>query len=238
MTRSQSSHDGPAAKQYTLTGPDGRPFPSPIPGQYGGNRATRVYGRLDCPAALRALARGGYARNRVFFADEPAAVAAGYRPCAVCLPSRYQAWKVRQNQPPNEPATRSGRTNRTMTAAARPYQLKHADTRAGQITYRQTGGPAAPAALYVRGVIVNARPRRHQLAAFMIFGKWVTPRRPRRGTLRELTERMGTQHLQSGSDLPAFHQRAAAGACGWCRPARFPGKAWPPQTGPAVAEAR
>jgi Metal binding domain of Ada len=92
------AHDGPAAgEHYILTGPDGRPVPSPTPGQYGGNRATRVYGRLDCPAALRALARGQYAPNRVFFADELTAIAAGYRPCAVCLPGRYQAWKARQS---------------------------------------------------------------------------------------------------------------------------------------------
>jgi methylphosphotriester-DNA--protein-cysteine methyltransferase len=80
--------------RYTVTGPDGSAFQSPVPGRYGGHRATKVYGRLDCPSALRALARGGYARNRVFFADEPTAIAAGYRPCAVCLPAAYRAWKV------------------------------------------------------------------------------------------------------------------------------------------------
>jgi methylphosphotriester-DNA--protein-cysteine methyltransferase len=29
----------------------------------------------------------------VFFADEATAVAAGYRPCAVCMRERYDAWK-------------------------------------------------------------------------------------------------------------------------------------------------
>jgi len=33
-----------------------------------------LYGRLDCASALRALAKGGYARHRVFFADEGAAI--------------------------------------------------------------------------------------------------------------------------------------------------------------------
>ena len=95
MNGTPPAHDRTAAQQcYTLTGPDGRPYPSPVPGRYGGHRATKVYGRLDCPAALRALARGRYALNRVFFADEPAAIAAGYRPCASCLPGRYQAWKT------------------------------------------------------------------------------------------------------------------------------------------------
>jgi methylphosphotriester-DNA--protein-cysteine methyltransferase len=54
---------------------------------------TRIYGRLDCPSALRALASGGYVAHRVFFADEATAVAAGYRPCARCLPERYRDWK-------------------------------------------------------------------------------------------------------------------------------------------------
>ena len=54
----------------------------------------KIYGRLDCPSALRAIARGGYVRYRVFFADELTAIAAGYRPCAVCCPDRYRAWKA------------------------------------------------------------------------------------------------------------------------------------------------
>jgi len=43
---------------------------------------------------LRAVARGGYVKHRVFFADEATALAAGYRPCAVCLPERYAQWKA------------------------------------------------------------------------------------------------------------------------------------------------
>lgn len=78
---------------FTLVGADGRPYRSERPGTLGGHRRGRIYGRLDCPAARRAIARGGYVSERVFFADEPAAVAAGYRPCAVCLPERYTRWK-------------------------------------------------------------------------------------------------------------------------------------------------
>jgi methylphosphotriester-DNA--protein-cysteine methyltransferase len=77
---------------YRLTGADGAPHPSVVPGTLGGHRRLRIYGRLDCPAALRAIGRGGYVRHRVFFADEAAAIAAGYRPCAVCLPAAYGAW--------------------------------------------------------------------------------------------------------------------------------------------------
>jgi methylphosphotriester-DNA--protein-cysteine methyltransferase len=77
---------------FTLTGPDGERYESPAPGLLGGHRRGKLYGRLDCPSALRAIARGGYTRHRVFFADEQTAVAAGYRPCAVCLPEHYAAW--------------------------------------------------------------------------------------------------------------------------------------------------
>ena len=81
---------------YTLLGPDGRPYISTTPGVLGGNRRGRIYGRLDCPSALRAIARGGYIKHRVFFADEGTAVAAGYRPCARCMPDQYAAWKAHQ----------------------------------------------------------------------------------------------------------------------------------------------
>jgi methylphosphotriester-DNA--protein-cysteine methyltransferase len=63
-------------------------------GTFGGHRKTRIYGRLDCASALRAIARGGYVKHRVFFADEADAIAAGYRPCARCMPDRYREWKL------------------------------------------------------------------------------------------------------------------------------------------------
>ena len=78
---------------YRLVGPDGLTYDSPTRGTLGGHRKTRVYGRLDCPGALRALARGPYAKHRVFFADEPSAIAAGYRPCWLCMRAEYIAWK-------------------------------------------------------------------------------------------------------------------------------------------------
>jgi len=81
-------------RTWRLISSDGRPYDSPTPGALGAHRRSRVYGRLDCPAALRAIARGGYVSQRVFFADAATAVAAGYRPCAVCLPEDYAAWKT------------------------------------------------------------------------------------------------------------------------------------------------
>lgn len=54
---------------------------------------------MDCRAALQAIARGGYVKYRVFFPDEGMARAAGYRPCAVCLPEKYAPWKKGADEP-------------------------------------------------------------------------------------------------------------------------------------------
>ncbi len=55
----------------------------------------QVYGRLNCRRALRVMAAGGYVTHRVFLADEGAAIAAGYRPCAVCMPEASKIRKAR-----------------------------------------------------------------------------------------------------------------------------------------------
>jgi Metal binding domain of Ada len=81
-------------KRYRLIGPDGCELLSETPGTLGGHRRNKLYGRLDCPSALRWLAKGHIVKQRVFFADEATAIAAGYRPCAVCLPEEYRRWKA------------------------------------------------------------------------------------------------------------------------------------------------
>ena len=83
-------------KTFTLVAPDGKSYSSPLPCIIGGHRGGKIYGRLDCRAALQAIAPDGYAKHRVFFADEVTAIAAGYRPCAVCGPREYAAWKKAQ----------------------------------------------------------------------------------------------------------------------------------------------
>ena len=80
---------------FTLINSDGRPYESEDPGTLGGHRGNRVYGRLDCAGALRWIAKGHYVSQRVFFPDESTAVAAGYRPCANCMPDAYAAWTMR-----------------------------------------------------------------------------------------------------------------------------------------------
>jgi hypothetical protein len=80
-------------KTFTLLGADKIPYQSDTPGTFGGYRRGKIYGRLDCPSALRAIAKGGYVNHRVFFANEETAIAAGYRPCGNCMREEYARWK-------------------------------------------------------------------------------------------------------------------------------------------------
>jgi len=79
------------AKQYRLIGADGQEVLSTVPGTLGGNSRLKIYGRLDCRSAIGSLPTG-YAKRRVFFADEATARAAGYRPCGTCMRDEYRVW--------------------------------------------------------------------------------------------------------------------------------------------------
>lgn len=120
----------PARPAFTLLGADGRRYRSTTPGTLGGHRRARLYGRLDCPSALRALAAGGYVRHRVFFADEPAAVAAATaRARSVCPPStrpgRRGGRRRREHRAqPFAPRPASGRPPTTARAAHRGRTLR------------------------------------------------------------------------------------------------------------------
>jgi hypothetical protein len=83
-------------KTYSLIGADGKRHENTAPGTLGGHKRNKGYGRLDCLIALRWIAKGYYVKPRVFFADEPTAIAAGYRPCATCMKERYAVWKKAQ----------------------------------------------------------------------------------------------------------------------------------------------
>jgi methylphosphotriester-DNA--protein-cysteine methyltransferase len=87
-------------RTYTLTAPGGSTYQSETPGQYGGNRAQKVYGTMTCGSARSTSRRWpeAFLRHRVFFADEAAALAAGYRPCGSCLREKYRAWKLSANR--------------------------------------------------------------------------------------------------------------------------------------------
>ena len=81
-------------KTYKLLGADGETYESETPGTLGGNGKLKIYGRLDCPSALSAIRRfpGSYEKSRVFFADEKAALEAGYRPCGRCMRAKYREY--------------------------------------------------------------------------------------------------------------------------------------------------
>jgi hypothetical protein len=79
-------------KTYTLLGADGQISQSTVKGTLGGNRDLKLYGRLDCSSALRALP--GFAAVRVFFADESTTITAGYRPCSNCMKERFKVWRA------------------------------------------------------------------------------------------------------------------------------------------------
>lgn len=82
-----------STRTYRLMAADGSFYQSPTPGELAGHAPRKIFGRLTCPSALARLAKSGYRENRVFFADEAAARAAGYRPCARCLPAKYKEWR-------------------------------------------------------------------------------------------------------------------------------------------------
>jgi hypothetical protein len=83
---------------YRLIGADGVEVRSETKGLLGGHRRNKIYGSLDCAGAARWIAKGHYVKQRVFFTDEATAIAAGYRPCANCLPDAYKAWKATQQR--------------------------------------------------------------------------------------------------------------------------------------------
>jgi len=76
-----------------VTGADGRQFASRLPGQVGWHVAVASMDVLIAVRHCRRLPVGGYVRQRVFFVHEEDARAAGYRPCAVCMPAAYAVWK-------------------------------------------------------------------------------------------------------------------------------------------------
>lgn len=84
-------------KIYHLIGEDGKSYDSTEPGTIGGHRKLKIFGRLDCPSALRHIAKGHYVNHRVFFKNEKTAIAAGYRPCGVCMKEAYRKWKEKDS---------------------------------------------------------------------------------------------------------------------------------------------
>lgn len=80
-------------KTYKLLDEEGKVFECTEKGTIGGHKKLKIYGKLDCPSALSYIAKGQYVQHRVFFLTESTAIAAGYRPCAKCMPEQYKLWK-------------------------------------------------------------------------------------------------------------------------------------------------
>jgi len=80
-------------KIYTLHDHNEKVYKSNIPGLFGGHKRLKIYGKLNCPSALRYIQKGQYVKHRIFFADEETAIAAGYRPCGKCMKEAYKRWK-------------------------------------------------------------------------------------------------------------------------------------------------
>ena len=87
-----------ATKTYKLVDENGKSYISQTPGTIGGYKKRKIYGRLDCPSALRHIAKGEYVKHRVFFADEETAIKAGYRPCGICMKEAYKVWRAKQQE--------------------------------------------------------------------------------------------------------------------------------------------
>ena len=78
---------------YKLRDKNNCEYISKIPGMFGGHKKLKIYGRLDCPSALRFISVGKYVKYRVFFESEDVARDAGYRPCSRCMKKEYKIWK-------------------------------------------------------------------------------------------------------------------------------------------------
>lgn len=85
-------------KTYKLIDENGNEYESNIPGELGGNKRLKIYGRLDCPSANNWIKKGYYIQDRVFFESEDIAKKAGYRPCGICMKKEYEEWKSNQIQ--------------------------------------------------------------------------------------------------------------------------------------------
>ena len=83
-------------KKCKLIDCNGKEYLSDIPGSLSGNKISKICGRLDCPSTKKWIEKGYYISNRVFFENEDIAIAAGYRPCSICMPNEYKEWKNNQ----------------------------------------------------------------------------------------------------------------------------------------------
>ena len=83
-------------------------------------RQPRLRQRSTARAPQRWIAKGHYVSQRVFFADEETAIAAGYRPCANCMPASYARWTAAARRCSASTTRRSGRCSSAVTRTRSP----------------------------------------------------------------------------------------------------------------------
>jgi hypothetical protein len=96
-----------SVKLYTLTGANDQPYSSPIPGTVGRHRRHRVYGRLDCPAALLAIARGRGTNDRVSSPMKPLQSPQAIAPAGSAAPTGTSPGSKSRSDLTNQRATTS-----------------------------------------------------------------------------------------------------------------------------------
>ena len=82
-------------KNYKLRDKNNKEYLSKIPGTIGGHKKLKIYGKLDCPSALKYIEKRQYINNRVFFENIDTAIEAGFRPCGKCMKKEYLEWKLK-----------------------------------------------------------------------------------------------------------------------------------------------
>jgi hypothetical protein len=98
------------SQSWKLVDPDGKPYTSAVPGTLGGHRRSRIYGRLDCPIALRAIARDGYVTHRVFFLDSRTRTGRRVPPLRRLPPKGVRALESTASRRVGEQASSCGKT--------------------------------------------------------------------------------------------------------------------------------
>lgn len=137
-----------------LLGADRKPYSSDLPGSLGGNGKMKVYGRLDCSSARRAVAAGDtYQKQRVFFADEATAVAAGYRPCGNCLRDKYKIWRASPRNTPDH--TKFSKRNEAMLTGRYDEAFRYAHQLHGTQTRKGTSIPYISHLMIVSALVVE-----------------------------------------------------------------------------------
>ena len=82
---------------YKLIDKEGKPYFSECPGTLGGHKKLKIYGRLDCPSALRYIARGQYVEIGCFLRTKKRLLKLDIGRVVVVSKRRISGGKARNN---------------------------------------------------------------------------------------------------------------------------------------------